>query len=50
MVVISNFNLSTVLSAFKRGLLSDGSLYMSLTKYAPITMKDAMLKANVEIK
>lgn len=40
---------STALSAFKRGLLTDGALYMSLVKYAPITMEDAMLKSKTEI-
>lgn len=50
MVAISNCNVSTTLTTFKRGLLLDGALYVSLTKYASITMEDAMLKANTEIK
>lgn len=50
MVAILNYNVSTTLSAFKHVLLTDRALYMSLTKYAPVTMEDAMLKANTKIK
>lgn len=50
MVAISNCNVSIDFSAFKCGLLTDGPLYMSLRKYAPVTMKVTLLKANVEIK
>lgn len=42
--------MSNVISAFKRGLLTDGPLYMGLTKYPPLKIEDAMLKANAEIK
>lgn len=45
MVAISNCNMSIALSTFKHDLLTDGVLYMSLTKYCPVTMEDAKLKA-----
>ncbi|KAG7552568.1 Retrotransposon gag domain [Arabidopsis thaliana x Arabidopsis arenosa] len=43
-------NMSTAISAFKRGLLPDGDLYKELTKYQCRTMEDVLSRAWAQIK
>ncbi|KAF2562054.1 hypothetical protein F2Q70_00017566 [Brassica cretica] len=40
----------TAISAFKRGLLSDGDLYKELTKYQCKTMEDVLSRALAQVK
>ncbi|XP_010430682.1 PREDICTED: uncharacterized protein LOC104714912 [Camelina sativa] len=49
-VSIPSCNMSTAISAFKRGLLPDGDLYKELTKYQCRTMEDVLSRAWAQIK
>ena len=44
-VLIPKCNVTTTISAFKRGLLPDGNLYKELTKYQCKTMEDVLSRA-----
>ncbi|KAF3560073.1 hypothetical protein F2Q69_00013508 [Brassica cretica] len=49
-VSIPEFNITTEISAFKRGLLLDGDLYKELTKYQCKTMEDVLSRAWAQVK
>ena len=44
-VSITNFNLNTIISAFRKGLKHDSDLYQELTKYPCKTIEDVLAKA-----
>ncbi|XP_013608033.1 PREDICTED: uncharacterized protein LOC106314750 [Brassica oleracea var. oleracea] len=49
-VLIPKCNVTTTISAFKRGLLPDGNLYKELTKYQCKTMEDVLSRAWAQVK
>ncbi|KAF3566430.1 hypothetical protein DY000_02015476 [Brassica cretica] len=49
-VLIPKCNVTTTISAFKRGLLPDGNLYKELTKYQCQTMEDVLSRAWAQVK
>ena len=49
-VLIPECNITTAISAFKRGLLPDGDLYKKLTKYQCKTMEDVLSRAWAQVK
>ena len=49
-VSITNCNLDTAISAFRKGLRHDSDLYKELTKYPCKTMEDVLAKAWAQIK
>uniref|UniRef100_A0A0D3BVB7 Retrotransposon gag domain-containing protein n=1 Tax=Brassica oleracea var. oleracea TaxID=109376 RepID=A0A0D3BVB7_BRAOL len=49
-VSIPEFNITTEISAFKRGLLLDEDLYKELTKYQCKTMEDVLSRAWAQVK
>ncbi|KAF3606037.1 hypothetical protein DY000_02048776 [Brassica cretica] len=49
-VAIPECNISTAISAFKRGFLPDGDLYKELTKYQCNTIKDVLSRAWAQVK
>ncbi|XP_013608316.1 PREDICTED: uncharacterized protein LOC106315092 [Brassica oleracea var. oleracea] len=49
-VSIPECNVTTAISAFKRGMLPDGDLYKELTKYQCKTMEDVLSRAWAQVK